>query len=213
MRKLMALSVILSFVACTISATAENGVETNVQTSKSGDATIVTVTVALKPATESSTPASPGASGNGPGKPIKNEVVAPVPVNLSPANTASARPSEPGKFYTSVIIDTTGLQIDRCMSPKIRRPDGKEVWGTVKVDYNFVEDVGIVAYARSMNEALACPRCGSNPMIIRAIDRLGGNFKSDPVISYPDAELLLSEAKKGRFLEKFNVIFIKDGRL
>ena len=126
---------------------------------------------------------------------------------------ASAKPSEPGKPYTSVIIDATGLGLDRCMSPKIRRANGSEVWGTVKVDPDYVSEHGIVGYARSMDEARKCDRCGSNPMIITATARAGGAFKSDPVISDADADLLLAEDKKGGFLARFNVIFVKDGKL
>ena len=129
----------------------------------------------------------------------------------SPA--ASAKPSEPGKPYTSVIIDALGLGLDRCMSPKIRRADGIEVWGTVKVDLNYVEEHGIVVYAMSLDDANKNDRCGSNPMMIKAIARAGGEFRSDPVISDADADLLLAENKKGKFLDKFNVIFIKDGKL
>lgn len=126
---------------------------------------------------------------------------------------ASATPSEPGHPYTSVIIDATGLGMDRCMSPKIRRCDGSEVWGTVKVDIDFVEDHGIVGYALTMEEAKKCDRCGSNPMIVKAVSLAGGAFKSDPVISNADADLLLAENKKSNFLEKFDVIFVKDGKL
>ena len=99
------------------------------------------------------------------------------------------------------------------MSPKIRRADGSEVWGTVKVDLDYVEEHGIVGYARTLDEAKKCDRCGSNPMIIKAIARAGGNFRSDPVISDADADLLLAENKIGTFLDKFNVIFVKDGKL
>ena len=131
----------------------------------------------------------------------------------SAAPAASAKPSKPGKPYTSIIIDATGLGLDRCMSPKIRRANGSEVWGTVKVDPDFVEEHGIVGYARTLDEAKKSDRCGSNPMIIKAIARAGGAFNSDPVISDPDAVLLLAENKLGKFLDKFKVIFIKDGKL
>ena len=99
------------------------------------------------------------------------------------------------------------------MSPKIRKLDGREVWGTVNVDIDFIEEVGIVGYCRTMEEAKKSSRCGSNPLIIKAIDRAGGKFYSDPVISDPDAALLLAEDAKSGFLKKYNVIFIKDGRL
>lgn len=129
------------------------------------------------------------------------------------ANVASARASAPGKPYTSLIIDSTGCKIDRCMSPKIRKLDGGEVWGTVKADYDFVQDHGIVAYATSLKAAQSNARCGDNPLVIRAIGRAGGKFYSDPVISDADASLLLDENAKSSFLDRFCVIFVKDGDL
>ncbi len=129
------------------------------------------------------------------------------------APPASPKPSEQGKPYTSVIIDASGLALDRCMSPKIRRGNGSEVWGTVNVDIDYVEEHGIVGYVRTIDEAMKCDRCGSNPLILRAIARAGGAFNSDPVISDADADLMLDENRIGKFLDKFNVIFIKDGQL
>jgi len=140
----------------------------------------------------------------------------PICCEDTPAQTqpvAWAKPSAAGNPYTSVIIDATGLGLDRCMSPKIRRTNGSEVWGTVKVDIDYVEEHGIVGYARTLDEAKKCDRCGSTPMIIKATARAGGNFRSDPVLSDADADLLLAENKLGKFLDKFNVIFIKDGGL
>lgn len=135
-------------------------------------------------------------------------------VSLGSADSAaSARPSDDNEPYTSVIFDTTGCKIDRCMSPKVRRADGSEVWGTVKVDQDFVLEHGIASYAVSMAEALKNARCGQHPMIIRAIGKAGGRFNSDPVISDADAQLLLAENAKSGFLDKLDVIIIKDGRL
>lgn len=121
-----------------------------------------------------------------------------------------AKPSEQGKPYTSVIIDASGLGLQRCMSPKIRRGDGSEIWGTLKVETEFVEDHGLVAYVTSLDEAKKNARCGLNPMIIKATAIAGGKFSSDPTILNPDADLLISENAKGGFLEKFSVIFVKD---
>lgn len=128
-------------------------------------------------------------------------------------DVATAAPSEPGKPYTALIIDASGFSVERCMSPKIKRVDSTEVWGTVKVDPDFVEDHGIVGYATSMEDAKRNPRCGLNPMVVKAMGRAGGNFRSDPIVSDADAKLILEENAKGKFLDNFNVIFIKDGKL
>ena len=129
-----------------------------------------------------------------------------------PARIASllAQPSEPGKPYTGLIIDASGYKIDRCMSPKIRKADGSEVWGSVNASYDLILDRGIVAYATSLADARKNSRVGSNPMIIRATGRAGGRFYCDPVIADEDAALLLSENGKSGFLDKYNVLFVKD---
>ncbi|MCE5324281.1 hypothetical protein LLG46_13340 [bacterium] len=125
----------------------------------------------------------------------------------------SVRPSVDGEPYTCVIFNTVGYKLDRCMSPKIRRIDGSEVWGTIRVDQNFVLEHGIASYVTSMAEALKNSRCGANPLIIRAIGKAGGRFNSDLVISDADAQALLAENAKCGFLDKLNVIIVEDGRL
>jgi len=133
---------------------------------------------------------------------------APAPTT-STELTNSLRPAseEP---YTAVIIDARGLGVARSMSPKIVEPGGSEVWGTVKVDYDFVSDHGIVAYARGLAEAYANARAGANPMVIRAVGRGPSPSRSDVVISSVDAEYLLSENRRSGFLDDFRVIFVVD---
>lgn len=110
--------------------------------------------------------------------------------------------------YTSLIVDASGLGLKRAMSPKIRREDKSEVWGTVEVDPDFVLETGIVSYTSSMAGATRDPRAGDNPLVIQAIGISGGKFLCDPVISDDDAQTVLDEEKITHFLEKFNVIFI-----
>ncbi len=129
-----------------------------------------------------------------------------------PANPAAAppsgMPSEPGKEYTSLIVEVDGLKLERSMSPKLRYASGVEVWGTVKVDYDVVEERGIVGYCTNPDEALKNSRSGSNPLILKAIGVAGVKFHSDPVLSDADAALLLSENAKSKFLDKLNVVFV-----
>lgn len=112
--------------------------------------------------------------------------------------------------YTSVIIDTTGMGVARSMSPKILRFNGSEVWGTVKVDYDFVADHGIVAYARNMPDAYSNERAGDNPLVIRAQRRGPSSYKCDVVLSDDDADYLLSENRQSGFLKDYRVIFVVD---
>ena len=112
--------------------------------------------------------------------------------------------------YTSVIINAVGLSVKRSMAPKILRSDESEVWGTVKLDYDFVEDHGIVAYVRSVAEAFGNARSGENPLVIRALARGSSPYKGDVIISDEDAAYLLAESKRSNFLGEFRVIFVID---
>jgi hypothetical protein len=112
--------------------------------------------------------------------------------------------------YTSIIIDSLGLSVSRAMSPKILREDGSEVWGTVKVSYDFIADHGIVAYSRTMGEAYANNRAGNNPLVLRALKRGDSAYQCDVVLSSDDADYLLSENRRSGFLKDFRVIFLVD---
>lgn len=120
--------------------------------------------------------------------------------------TATVTADAKGPF-SSLIIDCGGLGIERAISPKIRRADGSEVWGTVKVDYDFLLSHGIVAYTTSTEEARRNSRAGANPLILRAVGRAGGRFLCDAVVSNTDAERMTRENQSSRFLDKFDVIF------
>ncbi|MEJ5250527.1 MAG: hypothetical protein HPY54_09625 [Chthonomonadetes bacterium] len=123
---------------------------------------------------------------------------------------APAPPQETSNAYTSVIIDTRGLGVRPAMSPKIRRQDGSEVWGTVGASYDFVIEQGIVVYAKTLEEAKAHRRAGSNPLILRAIGYAKTPGRCDPVLSDNDVRLLLTANDNSGFLNEYRVIFVID---
>lgn len=126
-----------------------------------------------------------------------------------PTNRLLILPKEAQKGpFSSVIVDATGLKLQRAMSPKIRRRDGSEVWGTVTVDPDYVIEKGIVAYCKTMETARKNARAGDNPLIVQSVGIAGGNFFCDTVIEDAAATQLLEEDKVSRFLDKFNVIFV-----
>ena len=112
--------------------------------------------------------------------------------------------------YTGVIIDARGRGVERSMSPKIRRTDGSEIWGTLSVAPDFVIENGITSYAHSVAEARRNGRVGSNPLVLRAQGRYGEKFKTDALLSEADAETLLSADARDNFLSEFHVIFVVD---
>ena len=144
----------------------------------------------------------------------RNQEQMPEPPVVEPPSDYHVQPDpEPapaGVRYTSVIIDTRGYKVERCMSPKILRRDGGEVWGTVTVDPDFVIEHGIVVYAHTPGEARNLPRAGSNPLVIRACGTANTAIPSDAVISDTDAARLMQCNRRDGFLNKFNVIFVVD---
>ncbi|MGC8783954.1 MAG: hypothetical protein ACP5RN_06175 [Armatimonadota bacterium] len=140
-----------------------------------------------------------------------SEPSAPLPVvTKSVAQPAPAPPPVASNTYTGVIIDTRGLGLRPAMSPKIRRQDGSEVWGTVNASQEFVIEQGIVAYAKTLEEAKANRRAGSNPLILRAVGYAKTPGRCDPVLSDNDVRLLLTANEASGFLNEYRVIFVVD---
>lgn len=145
------------------------------------------------------------------------ELAAPVQerVTLTPPaavhlNLEPILPPNPNEPITAVIIDTRGEHVERCMSPKILRRDGSEIWGTVNADPDFVIEHGIVSYARTIADAKALERAGNNPLVLRSCGVNAGRFNSDAVLSSEDEEVLAQADKRHHFLSKYHVIFVVD---
>ena len=85
-----------------------------------------------------------------------------VPAEVVPApEPIPAR--KPGP-YTGLIIDLRGYAARPCMSPKIVRPDGGEVWGTIKtIGQEFTNKTGIVGWLPDLHFAQKHERAGNNP--------------------------------------------------
>ena len=109
-----------------------------------------------------------------------------------------------------MVIDTRDYGVSRAISPKIRRLNGDEVWGTVLVNPDYAIENGIVAYANSEDAARECSRCGKNPLFVRAVGRGGGKAMCDVVVSDGSAKRIVTENSRTNFLEDYKVILIID---
>ncbi|MGC8861810.1 MAG: hypothetical protein ACP5R5_03435 [Armatimonadota bacterium] len=120
----------------------------------------------------------------------------------------------PEGAYTSLVIDASGFKLDKSLTSRIFRRDGSEVWGTLKnlkdEDYTLLEERGMVGYATTVEEAKSNPRCGARPLVVRAVDMQGTPLRSNTVVSDEDAERILAENAKSKFLERFNVILVRN---
>ncbi|MFH1677165.1 MAG: hypothetical protein ABIC40_09090, partial [bacterium] len=74
------------------------------------------------------------------------KVELPKPLEIIQEPEPSTPNMQQGPF-TSVVIDARGFDVIRAISPKIRKTDGSEVWGTINVTPEFANETGIVSYA------------------------------------------------------------------
>lgn len=112
--------------------------------------------------------------------------------------------------YTSLIVDARGLNVTRCISPKVYKADGSEVWGTLDVTPDYAIQTGICAFVKDMESAQKCERCGNNPLIVKAEGAYIWKGNRSPVVSEADAALIKEENAKTKFGDKCKVIFLID---
>jgi len=134
-----------------------------------------------------------------------------IPMDLVPQGALAGANTRAAQAITGLLIDCRGFRIARSSCPKILDESRQEVWGTLNVDRDFVNEKGIVGYYASIEQAQTAGRVGNNPMVVKAIS-VGGpkQFPSDPVIGAQDAERITSEDARWHFLDRLAVGFIVD---
>lgn len=115
---------------------------------------------------------------------------------------------DPGPF-TSLIVDCRGLGVEGVISPKLYDQDGREVYGTMAVDFDFALEDGIVAYPRSVDAALSSPRAGERPLVVSAIG-VWDRMRDGPVLGRSDARFVRDANRRDRFFERCRVLFLVD---
>jgi len=110
--------------------------------------------------------------------------------------------------YTGLIVDARELKVDPSKSPHLYDNTGREIYGTMDIDPDYVEKVGIVQYANTIYDAITQDLVGDNPIVVRAIRRGAHPYKSDIVISADDGKWIKRADQNSLFLEKLKVVFV-----
>jgi hypothetical protein len=138
------------------------------------------------------------------------DIIQPQKPKKQPKAT-NVEPADVTENVTGVIIDCQGLGGQPAMSPSILDSSGGEIYlgrNDLGEDFaNFVIEHGIVAYAKSKDEARKIDRVGSSPLMLRAT-RISGNFKADAVLDNASAQKLLGAEEKGKILSNAKVVFV-----
>ena len=114
-----------------------------------------------------------------------------------------------GQLYTGLIVDARGLGVRPAMAPKILNEDGKEVYGSARINREWAVREGMVGYMKDPAVAQANDRVKDKPFVVKAL-KVAGEGRVDLVISNADAASLQSASQNLSMLEKCKVIILVD---
>lgn len=113
--------------------------------------------------------------------------------------------------FSGLVIDATGSELEKTFCPAIYDTNGRAIYGVYNVDKNYAIVNGVVEYLdNNGNAAYSNTRAGSNPMIIKIVGLKPRVVnKCDVIISVEDANKLLAENQRTKFLDRYAVVFMK----
>jgi len=137
------------------------------------------------------------------GKPVPPGVKLIYPQGQQPAQGAV------NATYTGLIVDARGLGVHPAMAPRVLNENGDEVYGSRYVSRDYAVQIGMVGYAKHLNQARQSDRVKDNPLVVKAIKASGPN-RADVVVSNADAQIIHSAASNMNFLDHCRVMFLVD---
>lgn len=121
-------------------------------------------------------------------------------------NPASGSGADVYPTITGIVIDCTGMGLQRAQSARLVDEDGRVVYGILKQGVPEFEErlqQGMVMYSHGLPKAMNY--AGTNPLVIRAVSLQ--RFGWDPVIKNADAQNIAEAAKTSDFDEQYRVVF------
>ena len=106
--------------------------------------------------------------------------------------------------YTGLIIDCRGKNLRPAMNAIIMNDQRQPIYGYKNLDIDKVISNGMIGYAYDTNNVA---RTGSNPLIIKAV---AVDNNSSAIVSTADANRILIENERTKFLDNTAVVFVRD---
>ena len=132
-------------------------------------------------------------------------------VNIIPPPAPPAAPTVAQDNYTGLIVDCRGFALDRAMCPRIFDPRKNNLLDGLTVTADLLNERGLAAYFRALDDPELKRRVGARPLIVKAVGVEGKNrFKTDVVLSDADFALVAAENDKAGFLNALNIAFLID---
>ncbi len=117
--------------------------------------------------------------------------------------------AQPGVVYTGLVIDSRGLNLKPCMSPRVLDEDGREVYGSAFADREWAVQYGMAGYSKDINAAQSNQRVTNNPLTIKAL-QVTGTAGTNVVIGNEAAESLRRTSETLSFLRQCRTMFVLD---
>jgi hypothetical protein len=108
--------------------------------------------------------------------------------------------------YTSLIVDTRGLDVEPMLLPVVYNENGLEVYSKDYISASYAVKHNAVSYVYNEREALKHIKAGDKPYFCVALKSIHGS----PVLSDDDLKKVYSDKKNLDSLRKCRVIFIID---
>ncbi len=130
-----------------------------------------------------------------------------LPINY-PSNKFPVRDDIPlSTYYSSLIVDSRGLEVEPMLLPSIYSEDGLEIYGKQFIESSSIMEGGMISYCNTEEEAMKSKRAGERPYFTIALKSIRGC----PVISEKDTRRILSNKMTIKNLKNSRVVFIIDG--
>jgi len=132
----------------------------------------------------------------------------PIPEDAKLIMPGGAAPHGGLAPFTGLIIEARGLNLQPALAPRILDNENHEIYSQLFGNRSTAVEMGLVSYAKNLDQAKKDERVKTNPMIIKAIGCT--NQKIDVIITKSDARLIHGVAAGTSILERCRVIFLID---
>lgn len=115
--------------------------------------------------------------------------------------------------YSGIIVDGRGLGLETTMAPILMGENLEAVYGAVNVDIQRCVTVGMVEYAKNLEEAKKSSRAGKNPLIVKGMKAVGGVNSANPVnviLSNEDAKIVKQIGLNSDVLKNGMVVVVRN---
>jgi len=140
--------------------------------------------------------------------PLPDQPPTPIPSSKFP-QTPNIPTSDEGS-YTGLVVNAKGLNVQKCLNPRIFMEDGKtEVYGSDWITPDLHGTLTVISYVNEIPQAKTHDRVKTKPLMVKAL-RTANQNPTDLIINDADAQLIHLDPNHLELLKKGKVVVIVD---